>query len=109
MADIFKVLGQSAPSATTNVNIYTTPSSTKTTISTITVCNRAATPATFRIAVSPSGASLSDAHYIYYDQSIDGNSTFAATIGITLSATDVIRIYASTANLSFSAFGVEVV
>jgi hypothetical protein len=30
------------------------------------------------------------------------------TIGVTLAATDVITVYASSANLSFSAFGSEI-
>jgi hypothetical protein len=107
-ADGLKVLGQSAPAATTVADLYTVPAATKTTVSTLTVCNRSATATTFRVAVSPAGATLANQHYIYFDQAIDGNSTFASTIGMTLSATDVIRVYAGTLNLSFSAFGVEV-
>ena len=107
-ADGLKVLGQSAPAAAAVADLYTVPAATKTTVSTLTVCNRSATATTFRVAVSPAGATLANQHYIYFDQAIDGNSTFASTIGMTLSATDVIRVYAGTLNLSFSAFGVEV-
>lgn len=108
MADIFKVLGQSAPAATTLTDLYTVPAARSTTISTITVCNRAATAATFRISVAPAGGVDASSQYLYYDQAIDANSTFALTLGITLATTDKVRVYASTANLSFSAFGVEV-
>lgn len=108
MADTFKVLGQAAPAATTETDLYTVPSARSTTISTLTVCNRAATAATFRISIAVAGAATSNAQYIYYDQALDANSTWTATIGITLAASDVVRVYASTANLSFNAFGVEV-
>ena len=108
MADTLKVLAQSAPAATTETTMYTVGAGKEATISTLTVCNRAATTASFRITVAVAGAVTANNQYIYYDQAIDGNSSFAVTIGITLAATDVIRVYASTANLSFNLFGVEV-
>jgi len=48
MATTYKVLAQSAPSATTNTDIYTVGASKQTIISTITVCNRSATAASIR-------------------------------------------------------------
>ena len=108
MADTIKILGSSAPAATTLTDLYTVPASKSTTISSITVCNRAATAATFRISVAAAGAADATNQYIYYDQTIDANSTYIATIGITLATTDKVRVYGSTANLSFNAFGVEV-
>jgi len=102
-----KVLGQSAPSATTLTTLYTVPASTQSVVSTITICNRSATATSFRIAIRPSGASISNAHYIYYDVAIGGNDTFCATIGITLNSTDVVSVYATLATLSFSLFGQE--
>lgn len=108
MADTIKILGSSAPAATTLTDLYTVPASKSTTISSITVCNRAATAATFRISVAAAGAVDATNQYIYYDQTIDANSTYIATIGITLATTDKVRVYGSTANLSFNAFGVEV-
>jgi hypothetical protein len=108
MAETFKILAQSSPGATSSTNLYTVPASTNTSISSITVCNRSATATTFRISVAVNGATLADNQYIYFDQAIDGNSTFVATIGITLSAADVIRVYSGAATLTFIAFGVEV-
>lgn len=108
MAEILKILGQSAPGATTSTDAYTVPAATQTTVSSVVVCNRAATAASFRISASIAGAVLANQQYLYYDQYVDGNSTFIATIGITLAATDKIRVYANTANLSFNVFGVEV-
>jgi hypothetical protein len=102
-----KVLAQSAPSATTATNIYTVGSSTETVISTIFVCNRSAAPATYRIAVRPNGATLSNEHYIAYDVTVGASDSTTITSGITMDAADVLTVYASTANLSFSVFGSE--
>ena len=102
-----KVLGQSNPGAATLTTLYTVPASTSTVVSTITVCNRSATATSFRIAVRPSGAGISNEHYIYYDVTIAGNDTFAATIGITLAQNDVVSVYATLATLSFNIFGQE--
>ena len=108
MATAYKVLGQSAPSATTATTLYTVPSATETVVSTIAVCNRAATAATFRIAVRPDGATLANEHYIAYDAPIAANDSLFITVGATANAADVVTVYASTANLSFTAFGSEI-
>lgn len=108
MADTLKVLGQLTPAATTVTDLYTVGAGKSATVSSITVCNRAATAATFRVSVAAAGAADALSQYIFYDQAIDANSTFVVTIGITLAATDEIRVYTSTANFSITAFGVEV-
>jgi hypothetical protein len=109
MANVYKVLAQSNPAATTATTLYTVPSATSTVVSTITVCNQAASAATYRIAVRPAGAALATQHYLAYDVAIAANDTTALTLGITLATTDVITIYASTATMSFSVFGSEIV
>jgi hypothetical protein len=108
MPNVYKVLGQSAPSATTATTLYTVPSATSTVVSTITVCNQNASSATFRIAVRPAGASLAATHYVAFDSLVAGNATVALTLGVTLATTDVVTVYASAANLSFAAFGSEI-
>lgn len=107
MAATLKVLGQLHPSATTLDTLYTVPAATTTVCSTIFVCNISATDTSFRIAVRPGGAGISNEHYLYYDVTIAGNDTFAATIGLTLGATDVISVYATLGTLSFSVYGQE--
>jgi hypothetical protein len=108
MANVYKVLAQSAPSATTDTNIYTVPAATESVISTIVIANRNATAATFRIAVRPNGATLANQHYLAYDVPIAGNDSTTLTLGITVNATDVVTVRASTANLSFNIFGTEI-
>jgi hypothetical protein len=108
MPTVYKVLAQSAPSATTATDIYTVPSSTQTVISTIVVANRAATDATYRIAVRPNAATLANQHYVAYDVTVGASDSTNLTLGITVDAADVITVYASTANLSFNIFGTEI-
>lgn len=108
MATTYKVLAQSAPAATTATDLYTVGAGKSAVISTLVVANRAATSATYRVAVRPAGAALANQHYIAYDITVGASDSTTLTIGITLAATDVVTVYASTANLSFSAFGSEI-
>jgi glucose-6-phosphate dehydrogenase assembly protein OpcA len=108
MATTYKVLAQLAPSATTATTLYTVGSGKSAVISTLVVANRANTAATYRIAVRPAGATLANEHYMAYDVTVGANDSTTLTLGITLAATDVVTVYASTANLSFSAFGSEI-
>ncbi len=108
MAQAYKVLAQSAPSATTNTDMLTVGAGKSVVASTVTVCNRGTTAAQYRIAVRPSGVSLANQHYIVYDANVMGRDTVNLTIGLTLAATDVVTVYASSANLTFSMFGAEI-
>lgn len=108
MASTYKVLAQSAPSATTNTDVYTVGSGKSAVVSTITVCNRSTAAVTYRIAVRPAAATLANQHYVAYDATVAANDTVSLTIGVTLAATDVVTVYASTANLSFNIFGAEI-
>lgn len=102
-----KVLGQSNPAATTATTLYTVPSGKSAVVSTLVVANLAATAATFRVAVRVAGATLANSQYIAYDVTVGASDSTALTLGITMAATDVLTVYASSANLTFSAFGDE--
>jgi glucose-6-phosphate dehydrogenase assembly protein OpcA len=108
MATTYKVLGQSNPSATTATTLYTVPAATQTIVSTVVVANLAATAATYRIAVRVAGATLANSQYVAYDVTVGANDSTALTLGLTLGATDVVTVYASSANLTFTAFGSEI-
>ncbi len=108
MPTTYKVLGQSNPSATTATTLYTVPSATQAVVSTIVIANLTATAATFRIAVRVAGATLANSQYVAYDITVGASDSTALTLGITLNATDVITVYGSTANLTFTAFGSEI-
>ena len=102
-----KVLGQVATAATTDTDLYTVPALTSTTISTLTVANRTGGALTYRIAVRTNGDTIADKHYVVYDKTVAANDTDKWTIGMTLTATDVVTVYASATGLSFNLFGVE--
>jgi glucose-6-phosphate dehydrogenase assembly protein OpcA len=108
MPQAHKVLGQSNPSATTLTALYTVPASTQAVCSTIAICNTASSATTYRIAVRPAGASIANSQYLAYDAALPANDTATLTLGVTLAATDVISVYAASANVAFSAFGVEI-
>lgn len=109
MPAAYKVLGQSCPSGTTNVDIYTVPASTSAVASTLSVANITTSNATFRVAVRPAGASIANQHWIAYDASVLANDSVFLTLGVSLAATDVVTVRASTANaVAFSLFGTEI-
>ena len=108
MPTTYKVLGQSAPSATTATTLYTVPAATTAVVSSIVIANRDASSATYRIAIRPDGATLANSQYIAYDVTVGASDSTVLTLGITMDAADVLSVYGSTANLTFSAFGSEI-
>jgi hypothetical protein len=104
----YKVLGQSAPAATTAADVYTVGSGLQAVISTVTVCNRATGSATYRVSVRPDGDAQADEHYLAYDATVPANDTIALTLGLTMDAADVVTVYGSSADLSFGVFGQEI-
>jgi glucose-6-phosphate dehydrogenase assembly protein OpcA len=107
MPTTYKILGQSNPSATTLTSLYTVPSATSTVVSTISITNLGASSGTFRIAVRPAGASIANSQYLAYDTTIAALDTLTLTLGLTLATTDVLSVYASSATMSFAAYGSE--
>lgn len=102
-----KVLGQANPSAITATTLYTVPSAKSAVVSTLVVANLSTSAATYRVAIRPGGATLANTHYIAYDVALSANDSTALTLGITLATTDIITVYASSANVNFTAFGDE--
>jgi hypothetical protein len=108
MPTTYKVLGQSNPAATTATTLYTVPSATQAVVSTIVVANLDSSAATFRIAARVAGATLANSQYVAYNITVGASDSTTITLGLTLGAADVITVYASTANVTFSAFGSEI-
>ena len=106
MATVYKVLGQANPAATTATTLYTVPAATSAVVSTLSIANLGVST-TYRVAVRPAGASLANQHYLAYDVPLNANDSVMLTLGVTLAATDVVTVYAGTANLAFSLFGSE--
>jgi hypothetical protein len=107
MPTVYKVLGQANPAVTTNTTLYTVPAATNAVVSTLSVTNLGVST-TFRVAVRPAGASIVNQHYIVFDSAINAGASVYLTLGISLAATDVVTVFAGTANLAFSLFGSEI-
>jgi hypothetical protein len=108
MATSYKSPVQVEPAANTLTTLYTVPSGTEAIFSAINVCNTASSDATFRIAFRPGGAAIEDKHHIIYDATISGNDTYMINQGMSMSATDVLSVRASTASVCFVGFYAEV-
>lgn len=106
MADTLKVLGQAAPAAATDTDLYTVPANTQTAVSLLVAANRGLV-AVLRIAVRPAGAAIANQHYVAYDFSLAAGGRAEILKGVTLEATDVVTVRSDTADVSFSLFGVE--
>ncbi len=101
------LLAQSAPAATTLTDVYTVPTGTKARRVSITVANRSASNRTYRLSFAPGGAADATSQYIAYDVQVDKNSSqiIAPDGGFTLPAGCVVRVYASTTDLTFTVNG----
>ena len=109
MATSYKSLGQLDLTTTALTTLYTCPASTETVISTVIIANRTASADSFRLAIRTDGDAISNKHYIAYDVPVAANDSTTLTLGITVKATDVISVQATTADvLSVNAFGAEV-
>ena len=108
MATTYKILGQSEPSDTNVNDLYTVPADTQAIVSTLVVANTSGVDLTFRLFVREAGATAGTENAIAYDTQISANSQVAFSLGLTLSATDILSVRSQTANsITFQAFGSE--
>lgn len=98
------ILGQSAPSATTNTTVYTVPASTTATV-TVSICNRGTSAITTRLAVANTGTP-GNSEWLEYDASIAANGVLERT-GIVVQASKQLVVYVSAATASVSVYGFE--
>lgn len=108
MAIEYKVLGQSAPAAAANTDLYTVPTGRQVVSSTIAIANRSQGEVKFRIAIRVAGEAISSKQYIAYNTPVAGQDSTFITVGVTLSSSDIVTVYAENDQLSFNMFGSEV-
>ena len=104
MADLWGALAQVVPAATTLTVAYTVPAARHATVEVV-ICNTGAI-ATVRLALAPAGAADNAKQYLLWDYSLAVSET-KSTMRFTISATDVLRVYASTATVAFNVNGIE--
>lgn len=113
MATAYKILGQvdtATLGAATEGTLYTS-TGVETIVSSLIITNQAASSATYRIAVQPSadaGSSATAKHWIVYGATVAASDSVVLTVGLTLAAGDRIRVFGSTATMSFSAYGSQI-
>jgi len=104
----YKILGQAKPAISTTDNIYTVGAGKQAVVSTVMICNQNLTQAsTYSVLVVPSGVVAADKHYVYREKMIDPRDTDTHKLGIGLAEGDMIKVFSSTGNVSFSVFGTE--
>lgn len=109
MPQAYKTLGQLDLTTTNLTDAYTVPALTEAVVSTIIIANRSASATTYSIAIRTEGDAISNKHYIASGVALPANNSTTLTVGITLAATDVISVSASTANaVSVNVFGTEI-
>src|SRR5574341_206156 len=104
MAEATEVLGQVNPSATTLTTLYTVPAGSKVSAR-VWITNRSVATS-FRVSIQVAGAGDDNKQYLYYDCPISDNNTIISP-PIELAATDVVKVYATLATLTFQLIGVR--
>jgi hypothetical protein len=109
MAVAYKILGQSAPSSTSNVDMITVGAGKSHIVSTLVILNTTTSAVTCNVYARIGGATAAAGNALLYNTTILGGLTTAFTLGITLAATDVLTVQTSVSNaLTFTAFGSEI-
>lgn len=109
MASSFKILAQAHLTSTAPTDVFTVPAAREVVVSTLVVANMTGSATTFDIALRDGGETLANKHFIAKDVPIAANDSTTLTLGITLSATDVVTCEAGAADaLSFNLFGSEI-
>jgi hypothetical protein len=106
----YTILGQSAPTSTSEVILYSVTGGREAIVSTVTVCCLATTGTVkVRLHVCKNSAASSNANALWRDMPLYPGQTETLTLGIGLGALDLLRVTTDTANgAAFSAFGTEI-
>lgn len=102
---------QGTTSVSSYGTLYTVPTTTPSTtavLSTISICNTAASSATYRIGFATGAVEPSAADWLVYGGTVPANDTVFLTIGVTLSGGTLIRVSSSANTVSFQAFISEI-
>lgn len=108
MAFSYQILGQTSVAANTNTDLYTVSANTSAIVSSLVICNQNASGISYRVAARKNGAALTGSHYLIYNSTIPANDTVSLSFGMSLSATDIITVFANSASVSFTLFGTQV-
>lgn len=111
MADNFKPLGQAYPAAGVLTDLYVVPGGRSAIVRSVVVCNQGPGVAFPRLSVAVAGAADDPKQYIRRGFGASGlppQDGITVREPITLAATDVLRCYSDTGQVSFNVFGDEI-
>lgn len=103
-SDTFGALAQSTPAATTLTDAYTAPAARRAELEVV-ICNRSGAT-TIRLQHAIAGAASANGQYLLYDYALGANEA-KVTARMTVAATDVIRVYSASGNVTFNVNGIE--
>ena len=99
---------QGTASTGTYSTLYNTPSATEAVISSIVITNQASSDVTVRIGLDTTAGTPGASEWLVYDAVVAGNDTVALTLGVTMPASNYIRVSSSANTCNFSAFLSEI-
>ena len=103
-SDVFGALAQSTPAATTLTDAYTCPAARRAELEVV-ICNRSSAT-TVRLQHAVAGAASANGQYLLYDYALGANEA-KVTARFTVKATDVVRVYSASGNVTFNINGIE--
>ena len=108
MAIHYKVLGQAVPSANaTWTQLYAVPTGKEAVCSSLTVANLTADDVLYRVRVRVAGEAAANKQTLVYDTAAAGGVSQALQLSLTLSAGDIVEVYAASTSIAFNLFGSE--
>lgn len=109
MAIHYKILGQTVPSAiNTYTQLYPCPTGKEAICSSLTVANLSTDDVLYRVRVRQAGAAANDKQVLVYDTAAAAGVSQALQLSMTLSAGDIVEVYAASTTIAFNLFGSEV-
>lgn len=107
MPNTYKSLGQANPGAVLT-DLYVVPASTEAIVFVTAVNAHASVAQTIRITHAPAGVADDADHRIVWDMSLPAGGTYVHPKPIYMATTDDLRVYASTADVTFTADGIQI-
>jgi hypothetical protein len=108
MAIHYKVLGQAVPSANaTWTQLYAVPTGKEAVCSSLTVANLTADDILYRVRVRVAGEAAANKQTLVYDTAASGGVSQALQLSMTVSAGDIVEVYAASTSIAFNLFGSE--
>lgn len=99
---------QGTASTGTYSTLYQTPAATQAVISSLVITNQASSDVTVRIGLDTTAGTPGASEWLVYDAVVAGNDTVALTLGITMPASNFIRVSSSANTCNFTAFLSEI-